>query len=653
MRPAQRQLVLLLSAVVCCLLLVQGRAQAADAPAPAQLSSVVVAADRSVAGLLSVPGTLDGVETDSLRVRIGTESHSVRTVPVEQTRRATMIVIDTSGSMGTTGMETVRTAVGAFLGTVPGDVQVGVVAFSQGARVVVPLTTDRAAVTRGVATLTADGETALYDGVSLAVSRLGTQGDRNLLILSDGADTSSRVAESAVVTSLTTTKTHAQVIGFHTGSSDNAVLARFASAGHGSVVAADNAAAVRTAFGQAGQQLESQVRWVVQAADDLGGRQTLTISGTAGGRAFSGSIPIELGKALESSVATPTAVAPVAQPAAPAVVAVVPVALGLPASVLVALGAVFLGLTAFIVALAAPVFRRRGANRIRALEEYLNPASAQPVEAPSAGLADGLVAFGDRMMKDKESTSRLIASLQQADLPLRAGEWWVLRLVSVVVCAAAGLVLMGGHGPGVFGMLLGLVLGIFAPAMVLRVLVRRRLRQFERQLPDVLTMVASSLSTGFSLMQGLDAVAHDAAEPASKEFARALAEARIGSDIEVSLRRLAERMESSSMEWTTMAIEIQRQVGGNLAETLRTTAATLREREMLRRQVAGLSAEGKLSSYILIALPVGIFLFSLKTNYEYVSLLWTTMLGGIMSVAGLISMAIGVFWMRKIVVVEV
>jgi tight adherence protein B len=107
------------------------------------------------------------------------------------------------------------------------------------------------------------------------------------------------------------------------------------------------------------------------------------------------------------------------------------------------------------------------------------------------------------------------------------------------------------------------------------------------------------------------------------------------------------------MRWTTMAIRIQREVGGNLAETLRTTAATIREREMLKRQVKTLSAEGRLSAGILIALPIGVLVMSMLTNYSYVSMLWTTFTGIIMSVGGLIAMAFGVFWMSKVVKIEV
>ncbi|MDQ2758033.1 MAG: type II secretion system F family protein [Actinomycetota bacterium] len=325
----------------------------------------------------------------------------------------------------------------------------------------------------------------------------------------------------------------------------------------------------------------------------------------------------------------------------------------MPPALLAAAVAVFLGLFGVVLALSGPVFRSQGATRSHAVEKYVHP---QPRDAQTAsassGIADGIVAFGDKVMSGRESTPRLMARLQRADLPVRAGEWWVLRLVAVVVGIAIGVLVLGERTE-IAGALAGAALGLSLPPLALTFLVRRRSRRFERQLPEVLTLIASSLATGFSLLQSLDAVARDAGEPAAKEFGRAIAECRIGTDVEESLGRMARRMDSRSMEWTAMAIQIQRQVGGNLAETLRTTAATLREREMLRRHVAGLSAEGKLSAYILVGLPVGLFLFFLRTNYDYISLLWTTPVGWGMSGAGLVSLTIGVFWMSKVVVVEV
>ena len=153
----------------------------------------------------------------------------------------------------------------------------------------------------------------------------------------------------------------------------------------------------------------------------------------------------------------------------------------------------------------------------------------------------------------------------------------MLRIAAVIVGVALGYILLASRS-WILGVALGLALGLLLPSFALRHLARRRARAFEFVLPDVLMLVATSLASGFSLLQALDAVARDAPEPAGKEFSRALAETRIGADVSDALDHMAERMDSENMRWATMAIRIQREVGGNLAETLRTTAATLRER---------------------------------------------------------------------------
>ncbi len=264
-------------------------------------------------------------------------------------------------------------------------------------------------------------------------------------------------------------------------------------------------------------------------------------------------------------------------------------------------------------------------------------------------IANQLAELGDRATKGRRSTAVTEERLVRANLPMRAGEWLVLRCITVFVVTMLGWSL-ASHW---WGAALGLVLGAIAPPLILRFMANRRASKFEAVLPDVLTLLATSLSSGFGLSQALDGVARDAAEPAAKEFSRAIAETRIGTELPVALERVAERMHSDSMRWTMMAIKIQQEVGGNLASTLQSTAATLREREKLRGQVKALSAEGVMSAYILIALPVGLFFWMLRANAEYVSMLWTTFYGICMLVAAAVMMVLGIFWMRKTVKIEV
>ncbi|MGA8044988.1 MAG: type II secretion system F family protein, partial [Dermatophilaceae bacterium] len=267
-------------------------------------------------------------------------------------------------------------------------------------------------------------------------------------------------------------------------------------------------------------------------------------------------------------------------------------------------------------------------------------------------VTEQLVGAGDRFMAGRSRTSRTMALIERADLPLRAGEWLLVRIISVVIAASLGYLILSGRS-GLLGLLVGGVIGLILPSVVLRIMASRRARRFEQTLPDVMMLVATSLSSGFSLLQALDAVAKDAPSPADKEFSRALAQARIGADIADALDTVAARMDSENLRWATMAIRIQREVGGNLAETLRTTAATLREREYLKRHVSALSAEGRLSAYVLIALPLGLMAYMSMVNYEYVSLLWTRALGILMMVVAFVLLIIGIFWMRKVVQIEV
>lgn len=607
------------------------------------------------------------VAPPSLRLSVAGKEFPVTTQPVAAQPRTTMLVVDTSGSMGAAGMAAVRAAVAAFLQSVPSDVSVGLVSFAGSAVVDVPPTKDRAAVQAAVDQLKSSGGTTLFDGVALAVKALGATGDRSIVLLSDGADTSSAQSKAQVVDVLRSAGVRAEAIGFKTGYSDNAVLSELAAAGQGSVAAADNAAAVSAAFQAAAKALDSQVRWTSTVDTTITGTQGITLTGTANGVPFAAGTTVDVTPS-PGSTATPTAspksAAPTAPgttvtdqaPRGPATAAVPRTVLGLPLPVLGAAVALFVGILALVLLafLSSPSSRRR--ERVKAIEHYVTGARQHSASAARrtsvTGLAEQLVALGDKAVQGRESTSKTMTLLTRADLPWRAGEWAVLRGIAVVVGAFLGFLLHGGI-PALVTAAVGLLVGLLLPPALLKVLAGRRAKKFESQLPDVLTLVASSLSTGFSLLQALDAVSRDVDQPSAKEFARVMAETRIGSDVEDALERMAERMDSNNMRWTSMAIGIQRQVGGNLAETLRTTAGTLRERESLFRHVRALSAEGRLSAYILIGLPIAIFLWMLKTSPDYISLLWSNIVGWAMIAGMVVMMAFGIWWMRKVVEVQV
>ena len=171
-----------------------------------------------------------------------------------------------------------------------------------------------------------------------------------------------------------------------------------------------------------------------------------------------------------------------------------------------------------------------------------------------------------------------------------------------IFIAVSVLGLLIGGGNLIIGVIF-MVLGALGPWMYLGFKRSRRKKAFERLLPDTLQLMAGSLAAGLSLAQSVDTIVRDGTEPVAGEFRKVLIETRLGLSLETALQGVADRFQSKDFEWVVMAINIQRQVGGNLAELLKTVAATMREREYIRRQVAALAAEGKLSAMVLGGLP--------------------------------------------------
>ena len=229
-------------------------------------------------------------------------------------------------------------------------------------------------------------------------------------------------------------------------------------------------------------------------------------------------------------------------------------------------------------------------------------------------------------------------------------EWLLLHIGVAVGAALLGLLLGGGGAViGVAFLLLGLVI----PWVWLGFMKKRRYKAFNSQLPDTLQLISGSLAAGLSLAQSIDTIVREGGEPVRTEFRRVLVETRLGVSIEDALDGVAERFDSKDFTWVVMAIRIQRQVGGNLAELLDTVAATIREREYLRRQVKALSAEGRLSGYILTGLPILVGFYMSFANPDYASLLYTTTPGFICLGVAAFLLILGSVAMAKLAKVEV
>ncbi|WP_086663085.1 VWA domain-containing protein [Lentzea kentuckyensis] len=510
--------------------------------------------------------------------------------------RGVVVLLDTSGSMAPDRIVVARQAIATYVSSLPADVQVGLVAFSSQPSLVLAPTADRNAVTGALNQLQAKGDTSLFDAVPVGLSALQGITERRMVIVSDGEDTVSKSTVDAAVTAVAAAGVPTDVIGFQY--SDQA-LGRIAAAAGGRLLTASDAAALAAAFAAL---------------------------------------------AVPSSVPPPpTAVATPAPAPAPVAVPAPTPGQNWQAGVLIA------GTFVVVFFVVMMVLTPRRSATGRKLERHLEHYGTQEPEVPEESQAAQTAVVWTRRVMSDVTAERLADRLDLAGIRASAAEWTLLRFCASAVLAAL-LTLVTTWWIGVP---LGVLTGWLATALVVRARTSKRRAAFADQLPDVLQLIASSLRSGFSLAQSVDAVVRDDTQPIAGEFSRALAATRIGAELEDALDRVALRMRSADLTWVVMAVRIQRQVGGNLAEVLMNTVTTMRDRSQTRRHVRALSAEGRLSAYVLVGLPIFLAGFLFWFRADYMRPLYTTLIGIVMLAFAAVFVVLGSLWMRKLVRVEV
>ncbi|HET9186973.1 MAG TPA: type II secretion system F family protein [Acidothermaceae bacterium] len=612
----------------------------------------------SIQVLFSAVGLPNGESIDPTSVRLSADgvpisatATAVGATPPPQVVRTAMLVVDISGSMQGAGIDGAKAAANTFLDAVPSDVKVGLVTVSTTATLVAAPTTDRAALRAKVSALQATGNTALYDGTLLALHTLGDVGSRTIVLLTDGHDEGSQATLAQVVAAEKASNGAVlDAVSFGTASAQVEPLQQLTAAAGGRVISTTKAGDFAPAFRQAAKDIATEVLITGKVPASLAGKSvTIQVTATAGGRSISDTAFTPLAK--------PAPASPSAAAVGPRPVAIHPSNLGSSSTFRLGLVALFCGLVGIlgVAAWNASTVDARDTRVRRRLSFYTLTGRGSRKEPQTTALGDSSVArsavqLAGRLVVSRDFDAKLGRRLDGAGVPLKPAEWIVIQAGSAVGLALIFLLLSGGSPVAA---VLGVIVGVGGPIGYLVIKESRRSTAFLEQLPDTLQLIAGSLSVGHSLVQAMDAVVREELAPVSIEFNRALVETRLGVPPEDALEGIAARMDSQDFAWVVMAIRIQREVGGNLAEVLTTVAGTIRERERLRRQVRGLSAEGRLSAWILGALPpvFGTYLVLVRPNY--IKPLFTDPLGIVMLVVLLVTMTAGVVWLSRIVKVQV
>ena len=552
-----------------------------------------------------------------------------REVPVEVTRLPAdtlevVLVVDTSGSMRGEPLAAAKAAATAFVNRMPAATRIAVVGFGASPVLGTAFTAERDRLRAAIGGLSAAGETAIYDAVAAGVALFSPGARKSIVVLSDGADTVSQITLEDAKARLESAGVRVDAILLGVVGLDAAALDGLAAAGQGVLVRAEDPSALAGLYDAIASRLVSQYRVFLNSSSS--GPTALRFTVAADGQVAEAEVTVDLGPAPGRSGA-PAGAPPPGVDGRPEML------VGGAAAVLASL--VLLGAVGF-----RPTERAaRLARRARL---------GRPAPVADAGgtalsrLAARASAAADQALEHRGWRPSLNGALERAGVDLRPGEFAVLVLSGVAVAVLAGLALSG--------LLLGLLFAAAVPVLarsILVVLADRRRRRFGDQLGDVLDLMAGSLRAGYALFQAVDAVAREAESPSAEEFRRLVLEARLGRDLSESLAAMSERVGTEDFDWVVGAVEIHREVGGDLAEVLDNVAATVRERAQLRRQVRVLSAEGRISAYVLGFLPFGLIALLSVVNPGYLQPL-TEGAGLAFSGVGAGLMAAGVLWLRRI-----
>jgi tight adherence protein B len=560
------------------------------------------------------------------------------------------LLIDVSGSMGGQPMEDTKEAATSFVEQVTAEgMQVALIAFSSTVETLVSFTTDTDSLTAAIDGLQAEGSTLLYDAIVQGAAVLeGAPGQHNMVLFSDGGDNGSTSTLEEAVAATQSAQAPVTAVALETDDLDPAALSLLVEETGGRSLSTADSAALTGAFQQVAEELASQYVITYSSAILEPSELDIVASVTAAGASATDEIVV-VNPRLASLVA------PEELPAATGPGPLIPF-LGSTVGLLAGAAAAFVALAVILgVALSAAT-----GNRPAKLLEKSLAASTGGAPAPSqtiqerTGFAGTAIAakareIADMLPKPEGFEEEMQLKIERAGWRLRVSEFLIISAAAGLGVAGLAFLLTGSWIGGIVGVLVG----VFIPRLLLARRASKRQKAFLEQLPETLQLLSGSLRAGYGILQAIDTVVREADEPTASEFSRAIGEARLGMPLDEALESMAARLDSVDFRWVVLAINIQRQIGGNLADLLETVANTLRERAMVRRQIKTLSAEGRLSAIVLVALPIVLGIYMFFVNNEYMMLLFTRTIGLIL--VGIVSllMLAGIFWMRKMIKIEV
>ena len=538
---------------------------------------------------------------------------------------ALVLAVDNSESMRGRPLREAKRAAHAFLLAQSGRAfAFGLVAFGHEALPLTSRNESSSEVSQTLAALVPDRQpgTALYDAVISSASRLRrmSSGTRILVLLTDGRDVGSRASLREAVDAAQ--RDDVVLYAIASGKrADKRTLAKLTGATGGRLFDTTDVSQLTATYATLANELDRtwQLSYLTRArpGDPL----------TLGVRAGTARSHVQ----LRVPGAPPSAAGP------------------LPASVLhdrrTAAGIIAFAALLLAIAGASLVRSRRTPEIRRLLAPHVRRREDKEAKPERSGGLEPLLVWTESALADLPGSGRLERVVERSGLKLRLGYVPYLALLSSLCFALLGTAAAAGAALSILLMLVGLT----TPLVVLWIASGRRAKAFDRQLPDVLATIASTLRAGHGLRTALRAVADDGSPPASEELTRVLGEERLGRPLDEAITAMCERIGSEDLEYVATAIKVQSQAGGSLATLFDTLSETVRERQRHARKVRALTSMGRMSAAVLIALPFGLAALMTLISPAYMAPFYKTSTGHILIGFCLVSMTFGALLLKRIV----
>ena len=588
------------------------------------------------------------IEEDDLRItENGKEIRNVRIEKVDTIKEpiGVVLLLDTSGSMKGEPIAAAKAATNLFIEKMRRIDKFAVVGFSDDVKVHSSFTKDRQQLFNSIAAIEAEGETSLFDGIDISINQFKNIDlkYKYIVLLSDGMDTVSKLKNTDNITRAQQENITIYSIALKSKDYNPSDLQKISESTGGEMLIAASAGELQDLYSSISRKIRNQYKITYKSL-------------WPNIKTIESSIFIEKSGISESTTLSYNN--PFFTPKPSNIIKIETASylqyLNIWWVRIIVYAAIFICILFFLIALILIIFRNKPVLK-KKTEIYgsqtaaISYISQDTAEEKSSG--DALRRRAGTRKKtagSKGFVEFFNIKLERAGLKIRGSEFMTLQISAVVLFS---FLIHFFFRNVLFTSAIAIVL-IIMPILLINVLISRRIQRFDEQLPDTLQLISGALKAGYSFNQAMSMVVSETKPPISDEFSRILNEVRMGMPEKEALENSAERIGSSHFSWVVMAINVQREVGGNLAEIMEIIAETIRERARVLNQIRALTSEGRLSAIILIALPVilGILLFTL--NRAYLSLLFTNRLGLIMVVLSAVLMVTGIIWILKIVNVK-